>query len=331
MNVEAVGDRVHATSGSSTWVFHSVWIGEGFPNDLLRVPEHALKDDADTSVKVVTARRISRGTRQELESRGVSWADLSGRAHIEAEPGLLIERLPAKTTEPVSTSTKWSVSAGAVAETILHLSGPHQPGDSSDHVNQVIAAQIAEISGYSYPQVNKVLQQFELAEYVKKVGTERGSSARRYLKNPSSLLSDWAGWHKERPLSTVNMQPLWRGADETIEAVRRSARGEWAATGWLAADQLAPFSTSVPSVACYVERRAFERTVDALLQVEDIDYAQEVGRLSVTQAESHVMRMADRSGRVPVVSAVRVYGDLIRLGGRGEDAAQHLREVLIGY
>lgn len=331
MTVDAIGDRVRATSGTTTWVLHSVWIGEGFPSDLLRVPEGALKDDGDISVKIVTARRISRGTRQELESRGVSWADLSGRAHIEAEPGLLVERLPATTTKPASMSTKWSVSAGAVAETILHLSGPHRPDARFDHGNQVIAAQIADLSGYSYPQVNKVLQQFEKAEYVTKIGTERGSSARRYLKNPSSLLSDWAGWHKGRPLSTVNMQPLWRGTDETIEAVRRNAKGDWAATGWLAADRLAPFSTSVPNVACYVERSAFERTVDALLQVEDVDYAPESGRLSVTQAEPHVIRMADLSGAVPVVSVVRVYGDLIRTGGRGEDAAQHLRELLLGY
>jgi len=34
---------------------------------------------------------------------------------------------------------------------------------------------------------------------------------------------------------------------------------------------------------------------------------------------------------VPVVSAPRLYADLRSLGGRGEEAAQHVREELIGF
>lgn len=335
LSAHADGDHVVADSESGRWVLQSLWIGEGFPNDFVRAAEpnwpfsnhsHAY---ADAIVPVITARRISPGARKEIEARGLSWADLAGRAHISAPPGLLISRLPARTVKTPSSAIKWSESAGAVAETILHLSGR----DAVEAVEgrPLDAERVSQLSGFSYPQVNKVLQQFEGANYIAKIGTERGSSARRFLRNPSALLSDWAGWHTDRRLKTVEMQTLWRSSDQSLNWLQSAVMGEWAVTGWLGADLLAPFSTAVPTVACYVEQRVFERAVEKLLNDENIDQASTNGRISVAPAEKHVLNLADLRSQPPVVSPIRVYGDLLRIGGRGEEAAQHLREVAIGF
>lgn len=325
-SVRVDGDHVWVTSDGFEWAFRSSWIGEGFPSDL-----HRLNNDfSDNAIAVITARRISAGTRKELDARGASWADLTGRAQIQARPGFLVDRLPARSsTLPPPSATKWSDSAGAVAETLLHLNEKWRQFEPNDR--SINAAELAELCGYSYPQVNKVLQQFDSAAYVENIGSERGSNARRVLLNPSALLSDWAGWHKDRVMTTVELQTLWRGTEQSIDALHREAAGPWALTGWIAADVIAPLSTAVPNVSCYVDRGAFERTVERLVRDDSIEYSSTGGRLIVAAAEPHVIRMSQLDGPTPTVSPIRIYGDLIRIGGRGEEAAQHLREVVLGY
>jgi hypothetical protein len=329
------GPIVKVESGTTRWAFRSAWIGEGFPEDLRKLLASTTLTDpnqagGERAVLVVTARRFSAGTRQRLADYGLSWADLAGRAYLRAEPGLLVTRMPAHATATKSSSIRWSISAGAVAETILALSSPPETPERARE-QPLVAAEIADLVEYSYPQVNKVLQQFESAGYVTKVGTERGGGSRRYLRDPSRLLSDWAGWHRRRPLGTVDLQPLWRGTDRTLRLLGERARGTWATTGWIAADHVAPFSTSIPNVACYVGRESFEKTIDALLADPDIEYASEAGRLTVAPAEPHVLQLTDFRGDFPVVSPVRIYGDLVRIGSRADEAAQHLRETLLGY
>jgi hypothetical protein len=337
LQTSIMGDAVLVTSGSASgWWVRPVWVGEGFPADVADVTDVVAALDlkrprgsmfADLPVTpVVTARRISKGTRRTLDAAGLSWADLTGRGRIAAEPGLFVYRDTPRTVDEAAASFRWSRSAGAVAETILH--GAIGRAGSGDLID---AVRVSELAAFSYAQVNKVLQDFEAAGYIAKSGAERGSGAQRRLVDPSRLLSDWAGWHRGRLLGGIELNTPWRSVDESLGAVRGRATGPWAVSGWYAADIIAPFSTSVPTLSCYVDSAAYDRTIETLVEEAGWDVTAERGRVSITPAEPHVLRLADERKAATTVSPIRVYGDLVRIAGRGEDAAQHLREESIGY
>jgi hypothetical protein len=60
--------------------------------------------------------------------------------------------------------------------------------------------------------------------------------------------------------------------------------------------------------------------------VSEID---EGGRVEFWRADKRVLELASSKDGVPVASAPRVFGDLTSFGGRGQDAAEHLKGELI--
>ena len=316
------GEIVEARGGDAHWYFRSLWIGEGYPSDYFRAGD---RDSISGITDVVTARRISKGTRQLLRPMALSWADLSGRASIRATPALVIERGSTARVDPQGVELKWSDSSGAVAECVLALHGtvtrdPHRP---------INAGELAKISEYSYPQVNKVLQSFEAAGYIVNVGAERGSAARRILREPDRLLGDWSRWYAQRSLTAARYHTLWRDSDQSVDLIEHLVSGNsWAVSGWWAAHQVAPFATAIPTVNCYVDRLSFRTVVDRLESRQDVEQVESGGRLTVISADPQVLALASRDHGTPLVHPVRLYGDLLRLGDRGEEAAQHLRETI---
>jgi hypothetical protein len=292
-----------------------LWIGEGFPSDLSR------SEIDDREATVITARRLSPRVRAELTAAGRSWADATGHLHIEA-PGLLLDR--GATATRSRRDVRWSPSTGAVVEAVIWMALERT---SSEPLS---AADIAELTGISYPQVNKILQQMEGAHQIRKTGSERGTSARRYVHDPSGLLSEWAGWYRTAARPAVQFHTVQRETDEILQALDRAASIDWVLTDWVASDVIAPLSTLVPNVACYVPEARFESMRRSLI-AEGLEQVESGGRLAIIPAGEAVFAMAETVHGMRVVSPVRLYGDLIRQGGRGEDAAEHLREVALGF
>lgn len=54
-------------------------------------------------------------------------------------------------------------------------------------------------------------------------------------------------------------------------------------------------------------------------------------RVELVQADPYVLRRTITESDAPQVTGVRLYGDLLRLGVRGSDAAEHLRATRIGF
>jgi hypothetical protein len=104
-------------------------------------------------------------------------------------------------------------------------------------------------------------------------------------------------------------------------------------TGWLAADLLAPFTTSVPTITCYVSPKVIDTRLPAVFDQAGLRSVKTGSRVDFLPTEPHVLAMAGRNlnPRLPLASPVRVYADLLAMGARGEDAASHLREVRLGY
>jgi hypothetical protein len=111
---------------------------------------------------------------------------------------------------------------------------------------------------------------------------------------------------------------------ETIE--------DWALSGWSGLELVAPFASQVTTLHLYVPQGAFAdgRLSDAL-QRSGLRQVEEGGRVIVWPADETILRLARKSTRMnlPVVSPARLYADLLKLGGRGIDAAEHVRETLI--
>lgn len=335
LGVDVLDDVLVIRGGELRWVVRPTWIGEGFPGDLHRadsLPEAAPHD----AVEIVTARRMSSGAVKLLNSAGRSWADASGQAQIIVPPGLVIERRVLTKSE-APTAKAFSVSTRAVIEAILSMAIRDPQPDARQ---RVFAGELSEVTGYSYPQVNKVLQELESRGYIEKHGAERGVTAERTVRDHSRLLSEWAGGERQIHPLRHHLHSVNRDPHVNIDSINRAftmtgndkiGMIDWVATGWLAADHIAPFATSVPDVACSVRRSQVDAAVSRLTHDANMESVDAGGRVTITAIDDVTWTMRTSRDGIPCASPIRVYADLLRIGGRGEEAAEHLREVAIGF
>ena len=110
-------------------------------------------------------------------------------------------------------------------------------------------------------------------------------------------------------------------------------QGAWALTGWLALEHRAPFMTTTPVITIYIDREVFEdpTALDTRIARAGLRRVDSGARVDLVKADPYVLRRATLEGGTPQVSDIRLYGDLLRLGVRGSDAAEHLRETRIGF
>lgn len=316
-----VGNVLEFEAGDRTWRLSPVSIGEGLPSDLRRWMDAG---GGDGIPPVLIARRMTRGSRQLLDEHGLSWADEAGVGVIRQE-GLFFSRLPPAQRLP-SRSTVWGPSASAAAEVVLH----HAIADDDDVVAR--PRDIAEATGYSYAQVSKALLVFDELGYMRKEGAARGPSAHRRFRDRGRLLSDWAGHHaRETPQGEWMFHVPWRDPRRSLEVFRRRIEVPWVVTGALAAEEMAPHLTHVADATVCVPFDDVFRLRASLLADDDISEVDEGGRLRVVAVPRQVLALSSERAAVPLASPIRVYGDLLRAGSRNADAAEFLREAVIGF
>ena len=320
--------------------FAPMWVGEGFPRDVHRAMDQwEISSDASdrTAVPVLVAHRFSSGTRDLLTRQRLNWVDETGRAWISSGGGLLIDRDRAASSVErghFAPGIRWSPSTGAVAEELLsRKSWDHTDTDRSDSWSIPRAAEVADAVDWSAPQVSKIYQQFDAEGWTAKFGPERGPSASRNLVDPSGLLSAWAGWHRSRRLETVTAHANWRDPHDFVRKRLVSALplDEVAFSGWIALDAIAPLMTSIPTISLYLAPRFFDEQVNRFLQKAGLRPVTTGARISIHRAEPQLVSHTQLTRGIPLVSTIRLYGDLLRQGVRGEDAAEHLRETSIGF
>lgn len=331
---EPVPDGVVLSGTIRPVILRTLWAGEGFPADVRRVLDQT-NSRADVEGLVVTARRLSPGSVQLLKDRGTSWADADGHADISVSHVLFISRQkPKPLSQQATTAITWSPSAEAVAEYVLcrRAQPPARLTQIWNGVDRI--AQIAQATGVSQGQVAKVLVTLDEEGYTAKFGPERGPTAVRELQAGGRLLSDWAGHYARAPRKErrLDLHMMSRDPLDWIDLASGRLGGvSWAASGWAAADALAPFATSVPDMILYVLEDDFEHALGRLTNDDRVSSVERGGRIHLRSAASYVFDFTTRSAGQVVVSPVRVYADLIRAGGRGSEAAEHLREVTIGF
>ena len=308
-------------------VLRPVWAGQGFPRDLhaalKQMPDH-ISDET-----ILVARRFSRCALQELSKLGYNWADETGGAWISL-PSLVVATRGRDDSPLPRSREEWSPAAALVAETILtgflrggsDLASPLSSGGGVAKQAEVSAGRVAQ-----------VLQSFDARGYTRKEGSSRGRTARRFPVDPARLLSDWAGWYREQSKIDILMHTIWGTARSFISdelSVITPATG-WAVTDWLAVDLRAPIMTDVPTVSIYVDHAIFDTTLESRAEEAGLRRVESGGRVRFLRADAVALKDAETVDGIRVVSPIRLFGDLLRLGGRGEDAAEHLRSTAIGW
>jgi hypothetical protein len=162
--------------------------------------------------------------------------------------------------------------------------------------------------------------------------TARGPKSARLIVDRDALLDAYAdAADKLRSPLTISTGVLWR--DPTASVVKTgqlwdAAGIEWAATSALSASLLAPMQTEIAPMEIYVPGRSWGdlRRAATVAGLQEIAGGRLVLRPFPTPAGAKLTTHNAESFRSMLWP--RVYADLRTSGVRGEDAAEHLREVM---
>ena len=162
----------------------------------------------------------------------------------------------------------------------------------------------------------------------------RGRNSGRTIADPSRLLEAYAdAVTRARQAPGVQVGVLWRDPLEGLSQIGRLWDQEqlaWAATGALSAAALSPLQTQVAPMVVYVDAVGLA-TLAAAAVTAGVKLL-EGGRLQLRPFPSPITRRlsAEVSRGLRSVPWPRAYADLRDTGVRGEEAAEHLREVMKG-
>jgi hypothetical protein len=286
-----------------------VWAGEGQLGDVRRVlAQHVPRPD------VVVARVLSPGARALLSEAGVGWVDETGAAEISLGT-IIVSRSgkPHKREAP----KRWTRSALAVAEAALCGVTP-------------TASAMREATGLSMGScVNalRVLSDLDLLD----ASANRGRGSARRVSDSDRLLSAYASAAPAlAPELRVEVGVTWRDLTEglrNVASIWEAEQVDVGVTGAIAAQTLAPYLTSVTVAEVYVavDTVAGLEALAASAGLKPVDGGRLVLRPFPTVS---VNRLATSVEGLRVAPWPRVYVDLLHAGVRGEDAAEHLKEVI---
>ena len=297
------------------------WAGEGWPQDVRRVVASVGEQWPENAV--LLARSLSPGAIEWLRERGANWADEAGRARIVGPGGLIVIREPAQPPDKRSAprSFSWSKSAIAIAEAILAR---------EDRPLRVV--ELAEASDWSTAQAAKVLKAFDDQGWTARHGASRGIGARRLLVDADGLLAAWSAAVADSPRAT---RIAHRATKDVVGLLRNDlapALGQmagWAVSGWAGLELAAPFATTTPSLQIYVDDTDFAAPLSEAIEEAGLREVDEGGRVTFWAADARIFAFSRRAEDVPIVSAPRLFADLSSFGGRGGDAADHVKAELI--
>lgn len=310
-------------AGGADHPLELAWAGRGWPAE---VKETLAKIPSPWPRQVVViAQRFSPGSLELLRERDANWVDEAGRARIESPNGLLVIReVTPQVEESRIPAFRWAPSSVDIAE--LLLVGPE---------NTYNAVAVAEETGWSHPQTTKVLRQFASRGWAKKIGPARGRGSAWRLPDPAALLDAWSVHVASADREGVRAHRVLRDPMAFLrEELTLALTGSmpWAVTGWAGLEVAAPFVTAVPVLHIYVPAETMAagglRKVMNATGLREVD---EGARVEFWGASALALALARRTASLPVVSAPRLYADLRALGGRGEEAAEHVREELLGF
>ena len=265
---------------------------------------------------VVVATRMSPGAREALSRAGIGWVDETGAAEIAI--GSLIVSRTGRPGEAVDKPARWTPSVMAVAEALLCGTKP-------------TVAATAEATGLSTGSCTGALRVFTDLGLLE-AEVSRGRDSARHVVDFNQFLDAYASAAlRKKPRTSLRVGVIW---NDVVAGLRDTGRAwddsgaSWAATGAVASLVLAPLLTRVSTAEVFVngDTTAELRAVAERVGLRPIDG----GRLTLLPFPTvTALRLATRTEGLRVAPWPRIYADLRGTGVRGEEAAEHLREVIL--
>lgn len=288
------------------------WVGQGHLGDI-----RPILTQRRNRPNIIVARHMSPGARKALSEAGIGWVDETGAAEIAL--GSIIISRTGTSPDPIARPKRWTPAVMAIAEAVLCG----------------VKATVSEtqaVTGLSEGSCTKGLR-FLSDQTLLEADAERGRSSARRVADASKLLQAYATAVEAlpRPIE-LQVGVTWRDlVTDLIEAGEkwREANVAWATTGAAAASVIAPYLTTVTHAAVYVD-------VDTIVGLESIAIDAglrpiEGGRLTLRPFPTvAVQALAQMTRGLQVAPWPRIYVDLRKEGVRGEEAAEHLLEVING-
>ena len=292
--------------------FKVAWAGEGWLRQILMILDN-YKERPD----IMVARKMSDGARAVLDKEGIGWIDEFGAAQISIDT--IIVSKTGNQKPLASPKIHWTRAVVAVAEAVL-CSG------------KVTLSAVKEATGLSTGSCTNALRVLTKLGFLKG-DKERGPAAARRLVNFEGLLDAYSNASKEvLPQEEMVVGILWQDPVKEILKIGKewsSHDVEWAVSGALASEMLAPILTSFGKGVVYVKAKTMAELefVASLAGLKAI----EGGRLILKPISTPTtIRLSSVVNEINVAPWPRVYIDLRQSGVRGEEAAEHLLEVVHG-
>jgi hypothetical protein len=288
------------------------WAGEGWLRQV-----RPLLESRNRRPDVVVARRMSPGARQALSEAGIGWVDETGAAEI-AIGSIVVSRM-GRPEVPRQRPPKWTPATLAVAEALLCGT-------------KATVKAVEETTGLSAGACTSALR-FLADLGLLSAGARRGRESGRSIADFDALLDAYASAAAAvPPKAQLVVGVTWR---DVLDGLRETGRKwdraglAWAATGTAASLVIAPFLTSTGSAVVYVDATTLAQLQAVAEQANQRPI--DGGRLTLMPFPTVTSKLlAEKVDRLRVVPWPRVYADLRPTGVRGEEAAEHLREVTRG-
>lgn len=287
------------------------WVGAGNLGDVRSALKKWPKRNA-----ILVARRFSPGARAALSEASVNWTDETGAAEISIGT-ILISRSGMPDAKSY-TIKRWTPAVAAVAEALLCGTKGTQ-------------AAMQDATGLSAGSCANALRYLTDQELLK-AAAKRGPASARRISDWRGLLNAYAAAVNAEPVGAklqigITWQDILKGVSELGHRFARE-KLQYAVTGGAAAAVLAPYLSVLSQATIYVDANSVAE-LKALAERVKLR-AIEGGRLTLKPFPSstvrHFVKPAD--GDLRVAPWPRVYADLLNEGVRGEEAAEHLYEVV---
>jgi len=287
------------------------WIGEGNLADV----RSALGRQHGRNV-ILVGRRMSPGARAALSEAGVSWADETGAAEI-AIGTILVSRSGVAQKTP-QRMKRWTPAVLAVAEALLcGIEG-----------TQAAMQEATGLSAGSCANALRFLQDLELVTST----ARRGPASARRVSDPRRLLAAYTAAANAQPTGArLQIGVTWQDTLAGLADLGHRLddhKADWAISGGAGAAAMAPFMSLVSQATAYVKCNSVAelRALAESLKLRTV----EGGRLTLQPFPSNSTRLLAtvENDDLRVAPWPRVYADLQTEGVRGEEAAEHLYEVI---
>lgn len=274
--------------------------------------------------EIIVGTEISQAAREEALSAGLGWVDETGGAELHfVRDGVLIEVSRSGPDLPRSRSApNWTTAVLGAAEALLT-----HPDET------VTVSSVREHTGYSIEAITRSLRFLEDRGLLESTA-RRGPKSARTVVDLDRLLEEYAdaATAKRKSLS-LSCGVSWNHPYVALEAIgERLDKNaiEWAVTGAMAASILAPFATNVTSGEVYVDAVSLTELdrVAVAAEVKPIEGGRLVLRPFPTKATNKLSAQRDGFWIAPWP---RVYADVVHAGVRGEEIAEHLKEVELAH